>query len=366
MQEPREQRPPQRSRSATVRLPQLRLSTRATNLSLLLLVAAQVLTGLTSFLIGVPSGRWIFWLHSSGGLALALLLIWKRRIILRSLRHHGLGLWALPSLVLLTLLLASLLSGVLWSTVGLPGVAGISALTLHVCLSMLLAALLVSHARAGWPKRLTRRELIGRRALLRDGLLLVGGFALWRGTELVSGAARFSGASRRFTGSRPAAQFSGNDFPANSWLFDNPEPLEPDRWRLHVHGAVRVPRMLMLSELSDANGVTATIDCTGGWYSTQRWKGALLSDLLTLAGATPAARSFIVRSTTGYWRRFPISASRAMLLATTVGGETLAHEHGAPLRLVAPGRRGFEWVKWVTEIEVSERSPYWNWPLPIR
>jgi DMSO/TMAO reductase YedYZ molybdopterin-dependent catalytic subunit len=35
-----------------------------------------------------------------------------------------------------------------------------------------------------------------------------------------------------------------------------------------------------------------------------------------------------------------------------VGGEPLTHEHGAPARLVALGRRGFEWVKWVVRIEV--------------
>jgi len=28
--------------------------------------------------------------------------------------------------------------------------------------------------------------------------------------------------------------------------------------------------------------------------------------------------------------------------------------HGAPVRLVAPGRRGFIWVKWVTRIELHD------------
>jgi DMSO/TMAO reductase YedYZ molybdopterin-dependent catalytic subunit len=30
----------------------------------------------------------------------------------------------------------------------------------------------------------------------------------------------------------------------------------------------------------------------------------------------------------------------------------LSHAHGAPLRLVAPGRRGFQWVKWIVAVEV--------------
>ncbi|HBJ30732.1 MAG TPA: sulfite oxidase, partial [Dehalococcoidia bacterium] len=35
--------------------------------------------------------------------------------------------------------------------------------------------------------------------------------------------------------------------------------------------------------------------------------------------------------------------AREFVLATNVGGETLSHGDGYPLRLVAPGRRGFEW-----------------------
>ena len=35
-----------------------------------------------------------------------------------------------------------------------------------------------------------------------------------------------------------------------------------------------------------------------------------------------------------------------------------AANNGYPVRLVAPGKRGFEWVKWVTAIEVND-SPKW-------
>lgn len=51
-------------------------------------------------------------------------------------------------------------------------------------------------------------------------------------------------------------------------------------------------------------------------------------------------------------------AAVATLLATSVDGERLSHGHGYPLRLVAPGRRGFQWVKWVEEVRLREhREP---------
>jgi len=50
-------------------------------------------------------------------------------------------------------------------------------------------------------------------------------------------------------------------------------------------------------------------------------------------------------------RSLPLAEARDALLATHAGEEALSHEHGAPARLVAPGRRGFQWVKWVVRVE---------------
>ena len=78
------------------------------------------------------------------------------------------------------------------------------------------------------------------------------------------------------------------------------------------------------------------------------------------------ARSVVVRSVTGYSRRFPLDEARSMLLATRVGGDVLSAGHGFPARLVAPGRRGYHWVKWVESVEASTR-PWWRQPpLPLQ
>ena len=74
----------------------------------------------------------------------------------------------------------------------------------------------------------------------------------------------------------------------------------------------------------------------------------------------------MVRSVTGFWVRLPVRDLDHLLLATAVGGEPLTAGHGFPLRLVAPGRRGYWWVKWVRRVEVVD-SPWWlQPPVPLQ
>jgi DMSO/TMAO reductase YedYZ molybdopterin-dependent catalytic subunit len=55
-----------------------------------------------------------------------------------------------------------------------------------------------------------------------------------------------------------------------------------------------------------------------------------------------------------------------VLLATRIGGEPLRDGHGAPARLVVPGRRGFWWVKWVERIELSDTPDWAQPPFPLQ
>jgi DMSO/TMAO reductase YedYZ molybdopterin-dependent catalytic subunit len=82
-----------------------------------------------------------------------------------------------------------------------------------------------------------------------------------------------------------------------------------------------------------------------------------------LAAAQPVADALEVSfvSTTGYRWSVPLSEAQTLLLAQRVGDDLLDHGRGAPLRLVAPGRRGFQWVKWVTEIRVLTTRDLGQW-----
>jgi DMSO/TMAO reductase YedYZ molybdopterin-dependent catalytic subunit len=62
---------------------------------------------------------------------------------------------------------------------------------------------------------------------------------------------------------------------------------------------------------------------------------------------------------------FPHADAGDLFLAVGYGGVPLGRGHGAPVRLVAPGRRGPWWVKWVTSVQLDER-PWWlQTPFPL-
>jgi len=160
-------------------------------------------------------------------------------------------------------------------------------------------------------------------------------------------------AVRRFTGSLAAGSGDGNDFPVTAFLADDPPPVDLATWRLQITGLVARPRTLSYADLASAShACVATVDCTGGWYAKRTWSGRPLGTLLEVAGASAGATAVLVRSMTGHLTLLPIAEAREALLATHVGDEPLSHGHGFPVRLVAPQRRGYQWVKWVSEVRV--------------
>jgi DMSO/TMAO reductase YedYZ molybdopterin-dependent catalytic subunit len=348
------------------------VSARAVNVAILILLTLELVSGLGSFLVGEPDGRWLFWLHRAGGLALVVLLLWKAGVAARSYKRRGLRVGTGLSAVFGVLFLGSLVTGLLWATVGLPRVpvpvlGSWTGLSLHVALSLLLIPLFLVHLGLRWP-RPRRVDLIGRRAVLRTLGLLAVGLVLWRALEVLSALAAPAGSRQRFTGSREEASFAGNLHPTTNWLSDPIPQIDPTTWHLRIHGEVEREAILSYEEvLSLDNAVRqATLDCTGGWYTVQRWSGVPLRALLDQAGMKDGARSLLFRSSTGYARRFPLDEAENLLLATHVEDEALSAGHGFPLRLVASGHRGYDWVKWVAELEVSGDPGWLEPPLPLR
>jgi len=130
--------------------------------------------------------------------------------------------------------------------------------------------------------------------------------------------------------------------------------IEVDTWTLAVKGAVRQPVLLNYTQILayPSTEITATLDCTDGWYSTQVWRGILLEELLGEAGISKNALIVVLRAVSGYSAFLTLREAKETLLATHSGGQVFDHLHGFPLRAVVPSRRGWQWVKWLVEVEI--------------
>jgi hypothetical protein len=328
---------------------------RGTNLALLGLVALALMTGATAFAIG---GGWAWWAvvaHGAAGLGIVLLSPWKSAISVRGLRRARPG--GSLSVALVALVALTVLSGIahalgLWTDV--------LAMQVHVGAALLSVPLVLWHVVAR-PVR-PRRADLSRRSLLRAGAVMGGSLAAFGAMEAVASLAGLPGAERRPTGSYERGSFDPASMPVTQWLNDAVPQLGTAEWTLRVRSAAG-ERIWTAEELGAfGDRLRATLDCTGGWFATQDWGGARLSRLI---GDEEEVRSVVVTSATGYQRRFPIADAAGLLLATRVGGSALSAGHGAPSRLVAPGRRGFWWVKWVVRIEVSPTPWWWQSPFPL-
>jgi DMSO/TMAO reductase YedYZ molybdopterin-dependent catalytic subunit len=329
------------------------MSPRFTDWSLAFAAVLAFMTGVVSLISGLPQDWFIFALHGIVGLWLLLLLwgklrrVWSRLIHPR--RWDRRTIYGLLALLLVTLALGS---GIWWVGGGDWYFVGFNLLNWHIALGIVLTAAIVFHmlARA---KRLRKRDIAGRRRALHFSALLLGSAALWPAQQLAQRALNLPGATQRFTGSRESGSYAGNVFPTSSWVADQPRPLDAQTWRLSLVGAVTMPRDFSYDELVSAGDtLEATLDCTGGFFSTQHWRGIRVGRLLDHAVLDTNAHYVSFISVTSYRWSLPLEEARTVLLATHIDEEPLSHEHGFPLRLVAPGRRGFEWVKWITRVEV--------------
>lgn len=349
-----------------------RMTSRAVNLAILAILVLEIVSGVVSLMVGSPGGRAMFWLHRAGGLALVILAVWKWGVAARSYRKRGVTASTALGGLFTLLTIASLLTGVLWATVGMPGLStpflgNLTGLGVHIAVSVALIPLLVIHSVQRW-QRARRPDFTSRRAALRYAGLLTGGLALWGGQEAITRAGGLDGDRRRYSGSKETGSFTGNGFPRTNWFTDPVPRLDPATWTLQITG--QVERELAISyEALLAYPPTSTqaiLDCTGGWYTEQIWSGVPLAALLEQTGIQPKTRSILVTSDTGYRRRYPLDEASHLILATHVGDEPLSRGHGYPARLVAPGYRGFEWVKWVVKIELSADPPWLQSPLPLQ
>jgi DMSO/TMAO reductase YedYZ molybdopterin-dependent catalytic subunit len=138
-------------------------------------------------------------------------------------------------------------------------------------------------------------------------------------------------------------------------------------WTLKVDGLVDRPLTL------DAAGwqalprfnETADFHCVEGWsVSAVKWGGVTPATILEAAKARPEGTYLVFHAYTGeYVDSIPLDLAKDQqtVLADTMDGAPLPAKHGGPLRLVVPKQLGYKSVKWVTRIEVTDKTVQGYW-----
>ena len=344
--------------STAIRAYPRRVAGRRTNLALMLLLLGALGTGALAYATGTGWARlWVI-AHGVVGLGIVVLAPWKSVIVRRGFARRRRG-WVI-SLVFAVLVAVAIAFGVFHATGIVVSIGEITSLQIHVGSAVLAIALGLLHVLA---KRVRmQRTDVTRRNLLRTGALLGATGVAYAAVEGLVRATSLPGADRRFTGSYETGSFRPGEMPVTQWLNDPVPSIDSGGWRLLVRSGAE-SREWTYDEITEfEDRLRATIDCTGGWFAQQDWEGVRLSRLFPDIGE---ARSLSVVSATGYGRRFPIRDISSLLLATRVGGQPLGAGHGFPARVVAPGRRGFWWVKWVERMELSTTPWWWQPPFPV-
>ncbi|MEX2421868.1 MAG: molybdopterin-dependent oxidoreductase [Actinomycetota bacterium] len=333
----------------------LRRAGRGTNLTLLVLLVTALLTGALAFANGGDWAGWALAAHGAAGLGILLLAPWKSVVSARGLRRSRPG--APASVALVVLILLTIVSGLGHAT-GLW--ASLLAMQVHVGAALTAIPLAIWHVVAR-PVR-ARRSDLSRRTLVRAGVIAGGAVAAFGAVEAVVRVTGLPGSDRRATGSYEAGSFEPAEMPVTQWLDDAPPAIDAAAWHLEVRTPSGTRAWTYDELLPFDDRMRAILDCTGGWFAEQEWSGIRLDRLL---GGVEDVRSVVAVSAMAYNRRFPVSDAGSMLLATRVGGRPLSQGHGFPARIVAPGRRGFWWVKWVERLETSGTPWWWQSPFPL-
>lgn len=135
-----------------------------------------------------------------------------------------------------------------------------------------------------------------------------------------------------------------------------PDQVDISAYRLVVDGAVENPLSLDYQDLLEyaPHSEVALLICPHTFADAAEWTGAPLSAVIQDAKPLSGSVEATFTGMDGYEKVLSLEelTDRRAFLAYWINGSPLPLEHGYPLRLVAPGFRGYDWVKWLVHIEV--------------
>jgi sulfite dehydrogenase len=161
-----------------------------------------------------------------------------------------------------------------------------------------------------------------------------------------------------------------------------PTTIDPQAYRLNVHGQVNTPLSLTFDDLTKQFApvdVNAVCECSGnsrgffdprvpggqwgnGAMGNATWRGARLKDILTRAGIASGAVQVrfngmdkpLLPQTPDFMKSLDLDVANGddVIVAYEMNGEPLPLLNGFPARLVVPGWFATYWVKMLDDIEV--------------
>lgn len=154
---------------------------------------------------------------------------------------------------------------------------------------------------------------------------------------------------------------SVQEFRENS--IKGPQNISEEEYALTISGEINNPIEYtydqVLSEFQNYKKVV-TLYCVEGWDVTILWEGILVEDIIASSEPTEIADTVIFHAEDGYTTSLPLEyiQDNNILLAAKMNNVTIPMERGFPFQLVAESKWGYKWIKWVTEIELSENEFY--------
>jgi DMSO/TMAO reductase YedYZ molybdopterin-dependent catalytic subunit len=130
-----------------------------------------------------------------------------------------------------------------------------------------------------------------------------------------------------------------------------------EQWVLEVDGDIETPLRLNYSQLRALPSVEREVllICPGVFANNGRWKGTSIGSILDKAKAREGVSHVKISGPENSYAKTvscPIAdvKSDRVFLAYEVNGEHLPVRHGYPLRLVAEGYYGYDWVKYASRL----------------
>ena len=144
-------------------------------------------------------------------------------------------------------------------------------------------------------------------------------------------------------------------------MWYNPVPaIDAKTWRLKIGGLIDKPLEFSFEDLRrmPQDTQSSRLKCVQCWSSRTKWGGVRFGHLLEACKPKKNAKAIRLDCADKWYEYMAIQdmLNPRVLLAMDMAGKPLTARHGAPLRLIDPGRYGYKSAKLVTSITFVEEG----------